>query len=332
MLLPTFGVIYLTWDWARDLAMRQVEREQQEIASALLDVVRARYDIVQNFQIHREQILRRNQIVLADTLHRTARELELETARKNLPYNRGRDVFLNIVMDLSQKYNYLISVFNTKGEIVYCPMLPKGFDLSENQWVQALLEADSGEIRFSWRYPGEAETMDRILIHRLIHGWGWIITVESMSEDPLSAQFADQQYRGLRDYISNYHAPAGGIAMLLSLENREIIAHPEMREGELDELAGASNLISIRKGAVRYKDNYGFKRKAWVESFSPLQWIIVVTAREDQILADADGIAKKLTGIAVGLTIITLIIFYRVQRALVFNALDRRRTSDIDIE
>ncbi|MGB3974955.1 MAG: cache domain-containing protein [bacterium] len=332
MVLPTIGVSYFAWDWAREVSVRQVEREQREAASALLDVVRARYDTIQNFLVQREQFLRKNQAALVDTLYRTARELELETARKNLSFNRGQEVFLNVIMDVSQRHSYLISIFNTKGEIVYCPMLPKGFDLSENQWVQAMLGTDSGEVQYSWRYPGEAETMDRILTHRLVEGWGWIIVVESIKEDPLSVQFADQQYRGLRDYIAGYHAPAGGIAMILSLENNEIVAHPEIRGGALDTLAGASKLISTRKGVVRYKDDYGFKRKAWVEYFSPLQWLIVVTAREDQISVDADGIVKKFVGVAVGLTIVILFLFYRLQRVMVFDVMTRRRSSDIDIE
>lgn len=332
ILLPTIGVSYLAWDLTRESAIRRVEREQKEIATALLDVVRARYDVIQNYQFHKEQGLRKNLTLLADTLHRTARELELETARRNLSLNRAQDVFLNIIADLSQKQNYLISVINTKGETIYCQMLPKGFDLSDNPWIQSMLETDAGEVQFAWRYPGEAEMADRILIHRLIHGWGWIVAVESVIEDPLSKQFADLQYRGLQDYISSYHASAGGIAMILSLEENRIIAHPEMRSGSLDHIPGISKMTVARSGAIRYRDEYGFNRKAWIEYFSPLQWIIVVTAREDQISYEADRMVKKLAGASAVFGLLTLLLFYRIQRAMVYRAMSRRRYSDIDVE
>jgi hypothetical protein len=332
ILLPAAGVSYLAWDLTRDSAFRRVEREQREIAGALLDVVRARYDIIQNYQFHKEQALRKNLTVLADTLHRTARELELEAARRNLSLGRAQDVFLNIVTDMSQKQNFQISIIDTKGETVYCPMLPKGFDLFDNPWIQTMLETDAGEVQFTWRYPGEAEMSDRILMHRLIHGWGWIIAVESVMEDPLSDQFADHQYRGLQDYISSYHASAGGIAMILSPDENRIIAHPEMRSGSLDNIPGISKMTAARSGAVRYRDEYGFNRKAWVEFFSPLKWIIVVTAREDQISYEADRMVKKLAGVSAGLGFLVCLLFYRIQRAIIFRAMSRRRSSIIDME
>ncbi len=314
------------WKGAREFVIRQAEREYQEIANCILQVVRARYDLVQNELFLEDKKIDDNLAIFSETLIRTARELELETARKNLNIQRAKEVFLAIAKDMTTM-GIQVSVVSIKGMVVYCPQLPEGFDVSEYPWVQRMMENDEGNFRFSWRYPGEVETSDRMIVFRRIHGWDWILFAESHLPNPENNEFTEDQYLGLNDFVTAYHAPSGGYGMILSTTENRIIAHPEMSGGSLDRVPGASKMKSVRKGCISYEDDFGVKWRAGVSYFAPRQWIIAVTAREDEIIKDVRGIFGLLATVSGVLVLFVTIVFYRLQRSLLFTFLAKTRNS-----
>ncbi len=332
IITPAVGISILAWIWCRDYTLQQIDQQQSEIAVSILDMVRSRYDLNQNYLYSREQTLRSNLELTADILHRTARELELETARRNLPLHRAQAVFLNIISDMSQKNTSNLAVFSSTGKIVYSSRLPEGFDMSEHPWMQKIIEDDRGSFQFSWRYPGEAELAERLMVFRLIHGWNWIIGVEGLIETPLTEYYTGLRYEGLIDYISSYHAPAGGFVMIVDSNTRDVIAHPELKTVSQDRIRNVFHVASARRGSMTYQDDAGNVYRAHIEIFMPYQWIIAVIAQEDQILHQARNIQKKLVATSIILGLAIMIIFYRIQRAMLYSSISQRRYSDIEIQ
>jgi hypothetical protein len=332
ILLPAIGTSFIAWKWCKEYTFQQVEQQQKEISTSILDMARSRYDLTQNYMYYSEQALRNNLTTTADILHRTARELELETARRNLPLHRAQTVFLNIVSDMSQMKSHNVSVFSDTGKIVYSSLLPEGFDMSEHPWVQTMLEDDRGEFQFSWRYPGEADSAERIMVYRLIHGWKWIVSAEDLITTPLIESYTDRQYQGLTDYIAGYHAPAGGFVMIIDANNRDVIAHPELQTESNEKIPGISKIVNARRGSIVYQDEAGNNYRAHVEIFLPFRWVIAVTAQDDQILYQARGIRRKLIATTLILGVLIMILFYRLQRAILYRSISQRRYSDIEIQ
>ncbi len=326
IILPAIGIFLTMWKGAREFVIRQAEREYQEIANCILHVVRARYDLVQNELFLEDKKIDDNLAIVSETLIRTARELELETARNNLNMQEAKEVFLAIVKDTTTM-GIEVSVVSIKGLVVYSPQLPKGFDVSEYPWIQRMMENDKGNFRFSWRHPGEAEITDRVIVFRRIQGWDWILFAELQSLNHEKNEFTDHQYLGLNDFVTAYHAPAGGFGMILSITDNRIIAHPEMSGGSLDQVPGVNKMKSVQKGSVFYEDDFGVRWRAGVSYFAPRQWIIAVTAREDEIIKEVRGIFNLLAAASGILVLFVVIVFYRLQRSLLFTFLAKNRNS-----
>lgn len=326
MILPAVAIFLGVWTGSRSFVIQQVEREYKEMANCILNVVRARYDMIQNDQYLRDQQTREKLGLVADTLLRTARELQLESGRRNLTVPGARAVFLSIVREVSLQ-GVQVSVIDTEGKVAFSHQLPKGFDVSDYPWIRNMIHGVAGNVRFSWQYPGEAAGSERQVAYRLIQGWDWILYTESSMNFSENSDFADQQYQGLTDFISAYHAPAGGYAMILSAADGRIISHPEMSGGSLDQLPGADRMISVRQGNVTYEDSYGVRWRTGLAYFAPKQWIIAVTGREDQILKEIKAIIYGLQ-VAAGIVIlIVLLIFFRMQRAMLYAFKSKTRIS-----
>ncbi|MBN1880461.1 cache domain-containing protein [bacterium] len=326
IILPSAGILLFVWNGAKWFVLQQTEREYTEMANCILNVVRARYDLIQNDLFLKEQHARENLDLITDTLLRTARELELESARRNLSTQRAKDIFIAITRDIAMQ-GLEVSVIDTDGDIVFCQQLPTGFNVSDYPWVQNLMEEDTGSFRFSWRYPGEAMESDRLLAYRLIHGWNWILYAESRVLSSETNEYADLQYQGLTDFISAYHAPAGGYAMILSVADNRIVVHPERSGGTLDDLPGVDRMIAVRKGSLSYVDAFGVNWRAGVSYFAPRQWIIAVTGREDQIINEVKGRLRIIAGAASAMIFLVLVVYFRLQRALLYSFKSKTRSS-----
>lgn len=328
IILPTVGVCGITWNWSKNLISKSADRELVHAARCILDVVRMRYDLVHNYLYQDEQYLRENMTSTGNVLHRLARELELEVARRHISESRAQDILLSLIDDLNERSVFEITVLNQKDRVLLHSMLPDRFDMSQYRWIQQMRKQDSGTLRYNWQYPGESNQIERLAVFRLLEGWRWMLTLESELPDPKDSKFGDQQLQGLNDFITGYHAPSSGYAMILSIDDQTIISHPEFSEGSIEGLPGADEILSQKSGNVTYMDDDGYRWRVGMVSFVPRRWVVAVTAREDLILKDAQDLFLKLLGVsAVGVLIISLV-FFRLMRSMMFAALsDTRRTN-----
>ncbi|HPQ40157.1 MAG TPA: hypothetical protein PLV45_07255, partial [bacterium] len=85
ILIPGIASGYMAWRWSVAEALEQSDRELRHAAETILQVVRMRYDLVQNYLFQKEQHLEENLQLGTEIIYRIARELELECARITCP-------------------------------------------------------------------------------------------------------------------------------------------------------------------------------------------------------------------------------------------------------
>ncbi|HPQ42155.1 MAG TPA: hypothetical protein PLV45_17425, partial [bacterium] len=218
-----------------------------------------------------------------------------------------------------------IVLLDGNSRVIRHPMLPEGFDMSHYEWVHRMREEESGSLRYTWGYPGESEPVERLTVYRLIHTWNWLLSIEGAIPDPENSDFTDRQIQGLNDFVTGYHAPAGGYAMILSADDNTIVTHPELSGGSTGMVAGAEALFSVRRGNVTYTDSFGWTWHAGIAYFPPKKWHVIVTARSDEILRPANRFAMRLAGVICGLILLVTLIFYRMNRSLIYAAVSQVR-------
>ena len=117
--------------------------------------------------------------------------------------------------------------------------------------------------------------------------------------------------------------------MILSVADRTIITHPEISDGSIDLVPGGDKMIKALRGTVSYMDDHGVRWRAGIVYFVPKQWIIVVTAREDEILHNSDDLITRLTMISVLTILLPLYVFYRLNRSLLYTSLTSVRKDSL---
>ncbi|MBN1296927.1 cache domain-containing protein, partial [bacterium] len=250
MAIPGVVGIGVAWHMSREFVLDQSDRELHHAATSILHVVRMRYDLVQNYLFQEETYLEANMNTSVDALARMARELELESARNHISDSRAKEVFQALASEAATTGDRQIFLLDETNHVLQHAMLPMGFDMGNYEWVRQMRETESGTVRYTWNYPGESEAGDRMAVFRLLHGWGWLLSVESHIPDPEKSDYADRQIQGLTDFITGYHTPSGGYAMILATEERSVITHPEISGGSIDQIPGADTLLRVRRGAV----------------------------------------------------------------------------------
>jgi len=330
ILIPGIAGAAIAWKWSVEFALDQADRELRQSATAILNVVRMRYDLVQNYLFQEERYLEENLSSTVLIMQRIARELELEGARSRLSEYRAQTVFKAFAGDLSETENHQIVLLDESDRVIQHPLLPARFDMGHYRWVQQMRENEAGILRYTWSYPGEAMEVERMAAYRVIHAWDWIVSVEGRVPDPENSDFADRQIQGLTDFITGYQAPAGGYAMILSAADGTVVTHPESTDGGPQQLAGVDVMLGTRRGNVTYSDSFGFKWRAGVDYFAPRKWNVVVTARNDEILRQTRRLALRLFGVITGMAVLAALIFYRMNRSLIYAAVSHVRKSALD--
>jgi len=319
--IPVLVTLLVSWQWSSQFALEQADRELMQSARSILDVVRTRYDLMHNYLFQEEKYLQENLNSSVTILHRMARELELEAARRKLSDSRAREIFISLVQDMKMSDEVDVLLLDQSDKVIQHSMLPKHFKMANYEWVRKMRERESGLIHYTWQYPGEAHSVDRISAFRLLHGWGWILSLESIVPNPEKSDFADQQIQGLEDYVTGYHSKYNGMAMILSVSDKSIITHPEISEGSIDQISGGPAILEAQNGNLVYEDDDGRRWRTGIVYFVPKRWIIAVTALEEEILKNSSSMILKLSLIASSILLICLFFFYRISRSLVYRSL-----------
>lgn len=331
ILIPGIASGFLAWRWSVARTLDQSRRELHHAAETMMDIVRMRYDLVQNYLFQEEEYLAESLQSAADIIYRAARELELECARQHLSESRAQAIFLAFSEDLAVTSERQIVILDASDRVIYHPMLPEGFDMGHYEWVHRMRETEAGNLRYTWSFPGEPQPVERMAEYRLIHTWNWMLSLEGRIPDPEKSDFADRQIQGLNDFITGYHAPAGGYAMILSGEDGTVITHPEISSGSADRVSGADALLSVRRGNVTYTDAYGIQWEAGIAYFPPKKWHVIVTARTDEILRQTYRFATRLAMVIGALVIVVFLVFYRLNRSLIYAAVSQVRKSNLHL-